>query len=87
MPACAPPALYPTERMKRLLLPAIASLLGAAFLGLLIYGVTHEAPSRTIDQALADGQQPSRRRPPKSCRSLSAAATARSPPTAGGSWC
>jgi cytochrome c biogenesis protein CcmG/thiol:disulfide interchange protein DsbE len=44
--------------VKRLLLPAIASLLCAAFLGLLIYGVTHEAPSRTIDQALADGQQP-----------------------------
>ncbi len=58
MPACAPPALYPTERMKRLLIPAIASLLGAAFIGLLIYGVTHEAPSRSIDQALADGQQP-----------------------------
>ena len=44
--------------VKRLLLPTLASLLGAAFLGLLIYGVTHEAPSRTIDQALADGQQP-----------------------------
>jgi cytochrome c biogenesis protein CcmG/thiol:disulfide interchange protein DsbE len=44
--------------VKRLLLPALASLLGAAFLGLLIYGVTHEAPSRTIDQALADRQQP-----------------------------
>ncbi len=44
--------------VKRLLLPALASLLGAAFLGLLIYGVTHESPSRTIDQALADGQQP-----------------------------
>ncbi len=44
--------------MKRLLLPIVASLLCAAFLGLLIYGVTHEAPSHTIDQALADGQQP-----------------------------
>ena len=44
--------------LKRLLLPALASLLGAAFLGLLIYGVAHEAPSRGIDQALADGQQP-----------------------------
>ncbi len=51
-------ALYPSMLVKRLLLPALASLLGAAFLGLLIYGVTHEAPSRTIDQALADGQQP-----------------------------
>jgi cytochrome c biogenesis protein CcmG/thiol:disulfide interchange protein DsbE len=44
--------------MKRLLLPILASLLGAAFLGLLIYGVTHQAASRGIDQALADGQQP-----------------------------
>ncbi len=44
--------------MRRLLLPVLASLLGAAFLGLLIYGVTHEAPSHSIDQALADGQQP-----------------------------
>ncbi len=52
------PALYPSVHMKRLLLPALASLLGVAFLGLLVYGVTHEAPNRTIDQALADGQQP-----------------------------
>jgi cytochrome c biogenesis protein CcmG/thiol:disulfide interchange protein DsbE len=44
--------------VKRLLLPILASLLGASFLGLLIYGVTHEAPNRTIDQALADGTQP-----------------------------
>jgi cytochrome c biogenesis protein CcmG, thiol:disulfide interchange protein DsbE len=44
--------------LKRLLLPAIASLLGAAFLALLIYGVSHQAPSRGIDQALAEGRQP-----------------------------
>jgi cytochrome c biogenesis protein CcmG/thiol:disulfide interchange protein DsbE len=44
--------------VKRLLAPIIASLLGAALLGLLIYGVSHQAPSRTLDQALADGQQP-----------------------------
>jgi cytochrome c biogenesis protein CcmG, thiol:disulfide interchange protein DsbE len=44
--------------VKRLLGPTIASLLGAALLGLLVYGVTHQAPSRSIDQALADGQQP-----------------------------
>ncbi len=44
--------------MKRLLLPILASLVGAAFLGLLIYGVANQAPSRSIDQALADGQQP-----------------------------
>jgi peroxiredoxin len=44
--------------MKRLLVPTLASLLGVAFLGLLVYGVSHQAPSRSIDQALADGQQP-----------------------------
>src|SRR5580704_14294203 len=54
----AAPALYPFKPVKRLLLPALASLIGAAFLGLLIYGVANEAPNRTIDQALADGQQP-----------------------------
>ncbi len=52
------PALYPSLLVKRLLLPVLASLIGAAFLGLLIYGVSHEAPNRTIDQALADGQRP-----------------------------
>jgi cytochrome c biogenesis protein CcmG/thiol:disulfide interchange protein DsbE len=44
--------------VKRLLVPILASLFGAALLGLLIYGVTHQAPSRTLDQALLDGQQP-----------------------------
>ncbi len=44
--------------VRRLLGPALATLLGAALLGLLLYGVTHQAPSRTLDQALADGQQP-----------------------------
>jgi cytochrome c biogenesis protein CcmG, thiol:disulfide interchange protein DsbE len=44
--------------VRRLLGPTIAVLLGAGLLGLLIYGVTHQAPSRTLDQAIADGQQP-----------------------------
>jgi cytochrome c biogenesis protein CcmG, thiol:disulfide interchange protein DsbE len=44
--------------MKRLLLPIAATLMGGAFLALLIYGVAHQAPNRSIDQALADGQQP-----------------------------
>ncbi|MFI5005191.1 MAG: peroxiredoxin family protein [Solirubrobacterales bacterium] len=44
--------------MRRLLAPVIAILLGGALLGLLVYGVTHQAASRTLDQALADGQQP-----------------------------
>ncbi|MGH2853778.1 MAG: peroxiredoxin family protein [Solirubrobacteraceae bacterium] len=44
--------------MRRLLGPTLATLLGAALLGLLVYGVTHQAPSRTLDQAIADGQHP-----------------------------
>jgi peroxiredoxin len=44
--------------VRRLLAPLIATLLGGALLGLLVYGVTHQAASRTLDQALADGQQP-----------------------------
>jgi cytochrome c biogenesis protein CcmG/thiol:disulfide interchange protein DsbE len=44
--------------MKRLLPTLLASLLGLALLGLLIYGVSHQAPNRTLDQDLADGLQP-----------------------------
>jgi len=44
--------------MRRLLGPTLAVLLGGALLWLLVYGVTHQAPTRTLDQALADGQQP-----------------------------
>jgi peroxiredoxin len=45
-------------RVRRLLGPALATILGAALLGLLAYGVAHQAPSRTLDQSLADGQHP-----------------------------
>jgi cytochrome c biogenesis protein CcmG, thiol:disulfide interchange protein DsbE len=51
-------ALYPSLAVRRLLGPTLATLLGVALLGLLLYGVTHQAPSRTLDQAIADGQQP-----------------------------
>jgi cytochrome c biogenesis protein CcmG, thiol:disulfide interchange protein DsbE len=44
--------------VRRLLGPAIATIFGVALLGLLLYGVTHQAPSRTLDQALAEGHQP-----------------------------
>lgn len=39
--------------MKRLLVPVLASVCGAALLGLLIYGVSHQAASRTLDEAVA----------------------------------
>ncbi len=44
--------------MKRRALATLAALCGASLIGLLIYGVTALSPSRTLDQALADGQRP-----------------------------
>lgn len=44
--------------MKRLIVPVIVSLCGAALLGLLIYGVSHQSPSRTLDEAVALGHWP-----------------------------
>ena len=44
--------------MKRPVLPIMASLAGAAVVALLIYGVTHQAASRTLDEAVAHGQRP-----------------------------
>jgi cytochrome c biogenesis protein CcmG/thiol:disulfide interchange protein DsbE len=39
--------------VKRLIVPVLASVCGAAVLGLLIYGVSHQAASRTLDEAVA----------------------------------
>jgi cytochrome c biogenesis protein CcmG/thiol:disulfide interchange protein DsbE len=41
--------------MKRLIVPAVASILGLALLGLLVYGVTHQSPSRTLDEGVRSG--------------------------------
>ncbi len=38
--------------MKRLIVPTLATIFGAALLALLVYGVTHQAPSRTLDEAV-----------------------------------
>jgi cytochrome c biogenesis protein CcmG, thiol:disulfide interchange protein DsbE len=43
---------------KRLYLPVLAVLVGAALIGLLVYGVSAQAPTRTLDDALARGQHP-----------------------------
>jgi cytochrome c biogenesis protein CcmG, thiol:disulfide interchange protein DsbE len=40
------------------ILPILISLAGACLIGLLVYGVTAQSANRTLDQALADGQQP-----------------------------
>lgn len=44
--------------MKRRALPIFVSLLGACLIGLLIYGISHQASSRTLDELVARGQWP-----------------------------
>ncbi len=44
--------------MRRRLLPILATLAGAALIGLLIYGVTHQSSSRTLDERVARGEHP-----------------------------
>jgi cytochrome c biogenesis protein CcmG, thiol:disulfide interchange protein DsbE len=44
--------------VRRRVLPILISLAGACLIGLLVYGVTAQSANRTLDQALADGQQP-----------------------------
>ncbi len=44
--------------MKRRALPILASLAGACLVGLLIYGISHQAASRTLDELVARGDYP-----------------------------
>jgi cytochrome c biogenesis protein CcmG/thiol:disulfide interchange protein DsbE len=44
--------------MRRLIIPVLACVAGAAVVGLLAYGVTHQAASRTLDEAVALRQSP-----------------------------
>lgn len=39
-------------------MPVIAGLIGVALVGLLIYGVSTQSPSRTLDDAVARGEHP-----------------------------
>jgi cytochrome c biogenesis protein CcmG/thiol:disulfide interchange protein DsbE len=41
--------------MRRLAVPALVSVIGACLIGLLIYGITHQSASRTLDEAVAHG--------------------------------
>jgi cytochrome c biogenesis protein CcmG/thiol:disulfide interchange protein DsbE len=43
---------------SRVVLPILISLAGACLIGLLVYGVTAQSASRTLDEALAHGQHP-----------------------------
>ena len=44
--------------MKRRALPILVSLAGACLVGLLIYGISHQAASRTLDELVARGDYP-----------------------------
>jgi cytochrome c biogenesis protein CcmG/thiol:disulfide interchange protein DsbE len=44
--------------VRRLALPILATLAGAALLGLLVYGVSRQAASRTLDESVAIGSRP-----------------------------
>ena len=44
--------------VRRLVLPILVSLAGAALLGLLIYGISNQAASRSLDEQVAHGEQP-----------------------------
>jgi cytochrome c biogenesis protein CcmG, thiol:disulfide interchange protein DsbE len=48
----------PLEAVRRHLLPILVSVLGACLVGLLIYGVSAQSASRTLDETLAQGQHP-----------------------------
>ncbi len=44
--------------VKRRLVPVLVSLAGACLIGLLIYGVSQQTVSRSLDQRVHDGRQP-----------------------------
>lgn len=49
---------YPCAAVKRRIVPVIATLAGAGLVALLIYGVSHQAASRTLDELVATGHYP-----------------------------
>src|SRR5450755_4144232 len=48
----------PWGAVRRRALPALASLAGACLIGLLIYGVSTQSASRTLDQGVAQKRYP-----------------------------
>jgi cytochrome c biogenesis protein CcmG, thiol:disulfide interchange protein DsbE len=48
----------PFVAVSRRLLPILVSILGACLVALLIYGISHQAASRTLDEAVHKGKYP-----------------------------
>jgi len=48
----------PLGAVRRRLLPILVSILGACLVALLIYGISHQAASRTLDEAVHQGKDP-----------------------------
>ena len=48
----------PLKAVSRRLLPILVSILGACLVALLIYGISHQAASRTLDEAVHQGKDP-----------------------------
>jgi cytochrome c biogenesis protein CcmG/thiol:disulfide interchange protein DsbE len=46
------------EAVSRRLLPILVSIFGACLVALLIYGISHQAASRTLDEAVHQGKDP-----------------------------
>jgi cytochrome c biogenesis protein CcmG/thiol:disulfide interchange protein DsbE len=46
------------EAVRRRILPILASLAGACLIGLLIYGISAQSASRTLDDRVARGERP-----------------------------
>jgi cytochrome c biogenesis protein CcmG/thiol:disulfide interchange protein DsbE len=44
--------------VKRRILPILITIVGAGLIGLLVYGVTHQAASRTLDEQVHEGRYP-----------------------------
>ena len=57
----------PLDAVTRRILPILASLAGACLIGLLIYGITAQSASRTLDERVDEGKRP---RAPDQTRSL-----------------
>lgn len=64
--------------MKRRIIPIVTVVVGAALVALLVYGISHQAASRTLDDALAAGRHPVAPSAQRTLPSLSAPGSASS---------